>query len=306
MYSSLEQSIGNTPLLRIKNMEEASCELYVKLENKNPAGSIKDRIALYLLDKALEEGQLLPGGTVVEPTSGNTGIALAMIAPLRHVHCVLTMPENMSLERQKLMRAYGAELILTPAAQGMAGALEAAERIAAQRKAFVPNQFANDHVVQAHYTSTGPEIYTAFTKENLILDALVAGMGTGGTVSGTGLYLKEKIPHIKVYGVEPAESALISTGKSGPHGIQGIGANFVPPILRQDVLDDIRTVRTEDALATAKALFQKEGLCCGISSGANVFAALQLAKQGCLAGKRIVTFICDTGERYLSTKLFEK
>ncbi len=304
MFTSLEQSIGNTSLLRLKRMEEGLCELYVKLENKNPAGSIKDRIALYMIDKALAEGKLAAGGTLVEPTSGNTGIALAMIAPLRGLHCILVMPENMSLERQKLMRAYGAELVLSPAGEGMAGASRMAEDIAKDRGAFMPNQFSNPHVVDAHYTTTGPEIYTAFSAEALQLDALVSGMGTGGTVSGTGLFLKEKYPAIKVYGVEPAESALLSTGKSGPHGIQGIGANFIPSILRRDILDAVHTVRTEDAIQTAQDLFQKEGICCGISSGANVCAALSLARQGLLKQKRVVTFICDTGERYLSTKLF--
>ncbi len=302
MYTSLEQSIGNTPLLRLTRIASQDVEIYVKLENKNPAGSIKDRIALHMLRMALQEGHVQEGGVIVEPTSGNTGIALAMIAPLFKLKCVLTMPENMSLERQKLMRAYGAELMLTPATEGMTGAVRMAEKIAQEQGAFIPNQFANAHVVDAHYSTTGPEIYEAFQQENSMPHALVSGIGTGGTLSGTGLYLREKFPSLHIMGVEPAESPLISEGKSGPHGIQGIGANFVPNILRRDIIDEMCQVSTENAIATAKALFQKEGICCGISSGANVYAALSLAQKG--KHKRIVTFICDTGERYLSTKLF--
>ncbi len=306
MSQNILQHIGNTPLLRLNKMGSDRCEVYVKLENKNPGGSIKDRIALHMVNKALERGELAKGGAIIEPTSGNTGIALSMIAAVYGLECYIAMPESMSIERQKLMKAYGAKLILTPASEGMAGATKAAEEFMVTHSgAFMLNQFGNADAVEAHYLTTGPEIHTAFVAMGCEVDALVAGIGTGTTLSGCALYLKEKFSHMQVYGVEPAESPLLSEGKSGPHGIQGIGANFIPDNLRREVINTVETVPTEAALETARALFQKEGISCGISSGANVYAALRLAEKPHMQGKRIVTFICDTGERYLSTKLFD-
>ncbi len=304
MQENILSAIGNTPLVRLSSVNSSSCQIYVKLENRNPGGSIKDRIALHMVNKAYEEGRL-QGGTIIEPTSGNTGIALAMIAAVRGLRCIIAMPESMSIERQRLMQSYGAELLLTPAKEGMHGATSAAEELLARTPgAFMLNQFANDHAVEAHYLHTGPEIHTSLREAGLTLDALVAGVGTGTTISGCALSLREKYPQLHVYAVEPAESPLLSQGKSGPHGIQGIGANFVPTVLRREVIDTVLTVSTEEALTTARALHTKEGICCGISSGANVCAALRVAHMPEMEGKNIVTFICDSGERYLSTALF--
>ncbi len=306
MSHSLLQLIGNTPIIPLNALNSSACEVYVKLENKNPGGSIKDRIAIHMIDKALARKDIVAGGHIVEATSGNTGIALSMIAALYGLHCHISMPESMSIERQKLMRAYGAHLMLTPAKEGMAGANRAAEEFLQKNPdAFMVNQFSNEDAVEAHYLHTGPEIHAEFAHKGQIVDALVAGVGTGSTLTGCALSLREKFPQIRICAVEPEESPLLSTGKSAPHGIQGIGANFVPSILRRELIDEICLVSTEDALNTARALFQKEGISCGISSGANVCAALRLATQPHMQGKRIVTFICDTGERYLSTKLFD-
>ncbi len=304
MKTTLIDSIGNTPMVLLQHINSSSCEIYVKLENKNPGGSIKDRIAKQMIEKALAEGKLQPGGIIVEPTSGNTGIALAMIAATLGMRCVIIMPDSMSLERRKLLQGYGAELILTPAHEGMSGAVLMAEEVLAQSKnAFMPSQFSNFHAVQAHYEHTGPEILGEL---GLHIDAVVAGVGTGSTLMGCGMYLREKVPHIQVVAVEPEESPLLSQGKSGPHGIQGIGANFVPSIVDKKCIDRVLTVKTQNAVDTAHLLQRKEGISCGISSGANVHAALALAAEPCMKGKSIVTFICDSSERYLSTPIFNE
>lgn len=307
LYSVLG-GVGMTPLVRL-NALAAHCqaEVWVKLESRNPGGSVKDRIAAYMVEKALERGVLQPGGTLVEPTSGNTGIGLALVSAVRGLRCILTMPESMSLERRKLLAGFGAELVLTPASEGMAGAVRKAEELTADLSAsgagaFMPNQFANPDVVDAHYASTGPEIYQDLQGH---VDALVAGVGTGGTITGSARYLRERLPHLEVHAVEPAASPLLSQGKAGPHPIQGIGPNFVPPILDRSLLTSVIPVEGDDALRIARRLFKEEGLSCGISSGANVWAALQVAAREGMVGKRVVTFICDTGERYLSTALFD-
>ncbi|MEG2173388.1 MAG: cysteine synthase A [Desulfovibrionaceae bacterium] len=303
MYTSILNGIGNTPLLRLRWQHVGDCaEICVKLECRSAGSSIKDRIALYMVERALERGTVTPGGTLVEPTSGNTGIGLAIVARAKGLKCILTMPESMSLERRKLLAGFGATLVLTPAAQGMAGAVAEAERIQAHTAgAVILGQFTNPDVVDAHYMSTGPEIF-AETGANIA--ALVAGVGTGGTITGAGRFLKEHVPGIEIIAVEPAASPLLSQGKAGPHPIQGIGANFVPEVLDRALLDRIITVSGDDAFATARSLMAAEGINGGISSGANVWAALQVAREPRMAGKRIVTFICDTGERYLSTPLF--
>ncbi len=310
ILSTLLDNIGNTPLLKLNKINRTQCEIYVKLESQNPAGSIKDRIALYMIDGALATHKH-DSVTLVEPTSGNTGIALALLSAVRGYRCILTMPESMSVERQKLLRAYGAELVLTPAHKGMQGAVNAAEELCKDiENALYPNQFANPQVLKAHYKETGPEILAQCKKitQDAVappLDALVAGIGTGGTLSGSGLYLREHLPNIRLVAVEPAESPLLSEGRAASHGIQGIGANFIPPILRRDIFSEIKPVSTEDALQTSQSLFKEEGISCGISSGANVYAALRLAARPEMKGKRIVTFICDGGERYISTALFD-
>ncbi len=306
MQTSILQGIGNTPLLRLHALEENQCQLYVKLENKNPGGSIKDRMALHMVEMALMEGKIATAGTIIEPTSGNTGIALAMICAVKGLHCCIVMPESMSIERQKLIEAHGAELVLTPARLGMVGAAQKAEEMLQKHEnAFMLNQFGNAHGVQAHYLNTGPEIVHEFQKNDLTVDALVAGVGTGATLTGTGLYLREHMPQVRIHAVEPAESPLLSQGKSGPHAIQGIGANFIPSILRRDIIDAVHTVSGEQAFTMARTLMRRMGISCGISSGANVHAAVELSRQEHMKGKNIVTFICDTGERYLSTKLFK-
>ena len=307
MKKAILHCIGSTSMVRLTSINNTNCNIYVKLENKNPGGSIKDRIALHMIYKALKRGDLPEsGGTIIEPTSGNTGIALAMIAGVMDWPCILVMPESMSIERQKLMRAYGAKLVLTPAKEGMGGSVKKAEELVKSiPHAYMPNQFCNEDAVEAHYETTALEIYETFNDNNIHLDALVSVFGTGATISGCGLYLKEKDPEIKIYAVEPSASPLLSEGKSGSHAIQGIGANFIPSILKTEVIDKVYTVSDKEAIATAKLLMQKEGISCGISSGANVAIALELAKQKHMQGKNIITFICDTGERYLSTELFD-
>ena len=275
--------------------------LLLKLENQNPGGSVKDRAAFHILDRAMQRGELTAGGTVVEATSGNMGIGLAMTCAVRGLRCVLTMPESMSVERRQLLASLGAELILTPAEKGMGGAVEMAEQLAAERLAFRPCQFTNADAIEAHYTSTGPEI---LHDSNGTVDALVSGVGSGATLSGTGLYLKGLLPECRIIAVEPAESPVLSGGKAGPHGIQGIGAGFVPKNLNRDIVDEILTVTTEEARETARRLMAAEGVCAGISTGANLAAALRLAARPEMNGRHIVTFACDTGERYLSTGLF--
>lgn len=304
MLKNILEAVGATPLVRLNTLAAGyGAEVWVKLENRNPGGSVKDRIAVYMVEQALKRGVLPPGGMLVEPTSGNTGIGLAMVATVKGLKCVLTMPESMSLERRKLLSALGAQLILTPTSEGMRGAVREAERLAtATPGAVLLGQFTNPDVVTAHYVSTGPEIFQDTGGETA---AFVAGVGTGGTITGTGKYLKERISDIRVCAVEPAASPVLSGGKPGPHPIQGIGAGFIPDVLNRALLDEVITVEGDDALNTARRLQAEEGINAGISSGANVWAALQVARRPEIAGKRVVTIICDTGERYLSTALFE-
>lgn len=302
MIQNILEAVGATPLVRLNNVARGcAAEVWAKLENRNPGGSVKDRIATHMTTRAMERGELEPGGLMVEPTSGNTGIGLAMAAAVKGLRCIFTMPESMSLERRALLAALGAELALTPAAAGMAGAVEKAERLAAETGAFMPNQFSNPDVVEAHYLTTGPEI---FRQTGGRVDVLVSGVGTGGTITGAGRYLRERLPALRLCAVEPAASPLLTQGKAGPHLIQGIGPNFIPPILDRSLLDHVFDVTEEDALTMTRRLFKEEGINCGISSGANVWAALQEAARPGMAGKRVVTVICDTGERYLSTPLF--
>ena len=299
-YSSELDRIGNTPLVKIRT-PAGSATLWGKLESANPGGSVKDRIAKAMIEHAEEQGLLKPGAVIVEPTSGNTGIGLSLVAAVKGYRVVLTMPETMSLERRRLLGAFGAELILTPGAQGMRGAIEKAEEVAAERKAFMPQQFCNPANPDVHYKTTGPEILRALDNR---VDALVAGVGTGGTITGSGTAIKEKNPNVLIVAVEPADSAVLSGGEPGPHKIQGIGAGFVPDVLNTDIYSRIITVSHEDAMQTARALARDEGVFVGISAGANVFAARQVA-AGMASGQNVVTILCDTGERYLSTNIFD-
>lgn len=305
MYTSVLECIGNTPLLRLSSpafAQAEAAEICVKLENRAPGGSIKDRAAWYMVDRALARGTLRPGGTLVEATSGNMGIGLALVAAAKGLHCILTMPESMSLERRALLTAFGATLVLTPAAEGMAGAMREAEKLVnTTPDAVMLGQFTNSDGPEAHYRSTGPEI---FAQTGGRIDVLLAGVGTGATISGAGRFLKEQVPGLQIIAVEPAASPLLSTGQAGPHPIQGIGANFVPEVLDRSLIDRIITVSGDDAFAAARSLLLQEGVSGGISSGANVWAARQVAAESGMAGKRIVTFVCDSGERYLSTPLF--
>lgn len=298
--------IGNTPLIaleRTKKLLHLQADVLVKCEWCNPAGSAKDRAVQYMLDDAFAFGRLQAGGTVIEPTSGNTGIALAAQASARGLHAVIVMPDNMSAERIALMRARGAEVVLTPAAEGMKGAIARAEQIAAQTPgAMILGQFENPANAQAHYTTTGPEILAQTKGE---VDCLVACVGTGGTISGTARYLKEKLPHVHVIAVEPQESPLLSKGYSGAHGIQGIGANFVPTVLDLRVIDEVVTVTTEQAKEHCRILGNTEGLLGGISSGAAFAAAVEVAKRAEMSGKKIAVILPDGGERYLSTGLYD-
>lgn len=295
--------VGKTPLVRL-NRVTAGCvaEVVGKLEMRNPGGSVKDRIALNMVEEAMRRGDLQPGGTLVEPTSGNTGVGLAFVAAVKGLKLVLTMPESMSMERRTLLRAYGAELVLTPAALGMRGAVEEAERIVQSRPgAVMLQQFANPDNPAAHRRTTAEEIWT---DTHGAVDAFVAGVGTGGTITGTGGRLRELNPDVYIVAVEPAASPVLSGGKPGPHPIQGIGAGFVPSILNTRIYNEVTQVTGDAAMLMARRLLQEEGIFCGISSGANVHAAVELAKRPEFAGKRIVCIICDTGERYLSTPLF--
>lgn len=298
--------IGNTPLIaleRTKKLLHLQADVLVKCEWCNPAGSAKDRAVQYMLDDAFAVGRLQAGGTVIEPTSGNTGIALAAQASARGLHAVIVMPDNMSAERIALMRARGAEVVLTPAAEGMKGAIARAEQIAAQTPgAMILGQFENPANAQAHYATTGPEIFAQTKGE---VDCLVACVGTGGTISGTARYLKEKLPHVHVIAVEPQESPLLSKGYSGAHGIQGIGANFVPTVLDLRVIDEVVTVTTEQAKEYCRILGNTEGLLGGISSGAAFAAAVEVAKRAEMSGKKIAVILPDGGERYLSTGLYD-
>ena len=305
IYTSVDQLIGRTPLLelaRLERQEGLEARILAKLEYLNPAGSVKDRVAKAMLDDAEQRGILKPGATVIEPTSGNTGIGLASVAAARGYQVVIVMPDTMSLERRQLMKAYGARLVLTPGAQGMAGAIQKAEELAAETPgSFIPGQFDNPANPAAHRAATGPEIWEDTDGE---IDIFVAGVGTGGTITGVGGYLKEKDPSIWVVAVEPATSPLLSQGRSGPHGIQGIGANFVPGALDTGVYDEVIPVEDQDAYAAGRLLGRTEGVLAGISSGAALWAAIQLAKRPKNKGRTIVALLPDTGDRYLSTEMF--
>lgn len=305
IYTSADQLIGKTPLLELTNIENAldlKATILAKLEYFNPAGSVKDRIAKAMIDDAEASGKLKPGAVIIEPTSGNTGIGLAAVAAARGYRIIIVMPETMSVERRQLMKAYGAELVLTEGAKGMKGAIAKAEELAAEiPDSFIPGQFVNPANPKTHRENTGPEIYADTDGK---VDIFVAGVGTGGTVTGVGEYLKSQNPDVKIVAVEPASSAVLSTGVAGSHKIQGIGAGFVPAVLNTAVYDEIITVTNEDAFATGKLIGQKEGVLVGISSGAAAYAAIQLAKRPENAGKNIVVLLPDTGDRYLSTPLF--
>lgn len=302
MLASILQSIGRTPLLRLSLSRDLPGTVWLKLENCNPGGSVKDRTAFSCIHRAQTRGDLKKGGSMVAPTSGNMGIGMAMLAAAKGFGCILTMPESMSKERRQLLRGYGAELFLTPAAEGMAGAVREARRIADERGAWLLDQFSNKDMVSAHYETTGPEI---FHDSNGKMDALVAGVGTGATLTGTGLYLKESIPGFRVIAVEPEDSPVLSGGKPGPHVIQGIGAGFVPDLLDRSIIDEILLANGREAMYMARKLMATDAVCAGISTGANVAAALALARRPEMEGKDIVTFACDTGERYLSMSLFD-
>ena len=305
VYGSIEELIGNTPLLRLSAVEReygTKAKLYGKLEYLNPAGSVKDRAALGMIDRAEAEGKLVPGSVIIEPTSGNTGIGLAAIAAVRGYRTVIVMPETMSEERRVLMKAYGAELVLTDGSKGMRGAIEKAEELAANTEnSFIPSQFTNEANAEAHFKTTGPEIW-ADTYGSV--DVFVAGVGTGGTLTGVGKYLKSKRKEIKIVAVEPSDSPVLSGGAPGPHGIQGIGAGFVPEVLDTNVIDSTVTVSLDDAYEAGRIMGRREGVLVGISSGAALYAAVQLAKLDENAGKTIVALLPDTGDRYLSTDMF--
>ena len=305
VYRKITDLIGGTPLLELTNYEKANelnAKIYAKLEYFNPAGSVKDRIAKAMLDDAEEKGLLKPGAVIIEPTSGNTGIGLASVAASRGYKVILTMPETMSVERRNLLKAYGAVLVLTEGAKGMPGAIAKAKELAEQTlNSYIPSQFTNPANPAVHLKTTGPEIWADTDGK---VDIFVAGVGTGGTLSGVGAYLKSQNPNVKVVAVEPATSPVLSGGKAGPHKIQGIGAGFVPDTLNTDIYDEILPVQNEDAFVTGRALARSEGVLVGISSGAAVFAAAQLAKRPENAGKVIVALLPDTGERYLSTPMF--
>ena len=306
IYSSADQLIGKTPLLELTHIEAQyglKAKLLAKLEYFNPAGSVKDRIAKAMIDDAEKAGKLKPDSVIIEPTSGNTGIGLAAVAAARGYTIIIVMPETMSEERRRLIKAYGAELVLTEGAKGMKGAIAKANELAEEYpNSFIPGQFVNSANPKAHYETTGPEIFEDTDGE---VDIFVAGVGTGGTVTGVGKYLKEKKPETKVVAVEPLSSAVLSTGVAGAHKIQGIGAGFVPDVLDTDVYDEIITVSNEDAFATGKLIGKSEGVLVGISSGAAVHAAVELAKREENSGKTIVVLLPDTGDRYLSTALFD-
>ena len=305
IYRSVDELVGNTPLLELKHIEKEfglKATLLAKLEYFNPAGSVKDRVARAMLDDAEARGVLKPGSVIIEPTSGNTGIGLASIAAARGYRIIIVMPETMSVERRKLMRAYGAELVLTEGAKGMKGAIAKADELAKEiPNSFIPGQFVNPANVAAHYGTTGPEIYRDTDGK---VDFFVAGVGTGGTVTGTGRYLKEKIAGVKVVAVEPASSPVLSKGVAGAHKIQGIGAGFVPDILDTTVYDEIIPIENDDAFETGRIIGRREGVLVGISSGAAVCAAIQVAQRPENAGKTIVVLLPDTGDRYLSTEMF--
>ena len=303
IYSKITELIGNTPLVELTNLEKEEnldARVIAKVEFFNPAGSIKDRIALEMIEEAEKQGLIKKGATIIEPTSGNTGIGLACVAATKGYKTILTMPETMSIERRNLLKAYGAKVVLSPGSKGMQGAVDMANELAKEiENSFIPSQFENPANPNTHYKTTGPEIWKETERK---IDILVAGIGTGGTISGIGKYLKEKNPEIQIVGVEPASSPLLTEHKAGPHGI---GANFVPNTLNTKIYDEILTVKDEDAYKTGRMMAHKEGMLVGISSGASVYAAMQLAKREENKGKMIVAILPDTGERYLSTPMFE-
>lgn len=305
IYTSADQLIGKTPLLELKNIEKKynlNAKILAKLEYFNPAGSVKDRIAKAMIDDAEQKGLLKEGSVIIEPTSGNTGIGLCSVAAARGYRIIIVMPETMSVERRQIMKAYGAELVLTDGAKGMKGAIEKADELAKEIPgAFVPGQFVNDANPKAHFETTGPEI---FADTDGKVDFFVAGVGTGGTITGTGKYLKSKLPNVKIIAVEPKSSAVLSTGVAGPHKIQGIGAGFVPKVLDTSAYDEIIPVENDDAFAMGKEVGRNEGVLVGISSGAALWAAIEIAKRPENSGKNIVVLFPDTGDRYLSTPLF--
>ena len=307
IYATADELIGGTPLLELSHLEKElglKARVLAKLEYLNPAGSVKDRIAKAMIDDAEATGKLKPGSVIIEPTSGNTGIGLAAVAAARGYRIIIVMPETMSVERRQLMKAYGAELVLSEGAKGMKGAIAKADELAAQIPgSFIPGQFVNPANPRIHRETTGPEIYADTDGQ---VDIFVAGVGTGGTITGVGEYLKSRKPEVKVVAVEPASSAVLSTGKAGPHKIQGIGAGFVPEVLNTAVYDEIIPVTNEDAFATGKLVGKKEGVLVGISSGAATWAAIELAKRPENEGKTIVVLLPDTGDRYLSTPLFSE
>ncbi len=305
--NNISQTIGNTPLVRFRSIEKAfglEAKIYAKIESFNPAGSAKDRVALFMINDAEEKGLIQPGATIIEPTSGNTGIGLAAVGLSRGYKVILTMPETMSIERVNLLKAYGASVILTEGSKGMQGAVQKAEELAKETEnSFIPGQFDNPANPRAHYSTTGPEIYEALDGD---ADIFVAGVGTGGTIPGVGRYLKETNPDTSVVAIEPFSSPLLSEGKAGPHGLQGIGANFVPSILDTDIYDEIITVKEEDAYEKGRLAASLEGFLVGITSGAAIHGAVTLALRPENKGKNIVAFLPDTGDRYLSTPMFSK
>ena len=302
--NNILEKIGGTPLVRINKLNQGGAEVVVKVESFNPGGSVKDRIAFAMIEAAEEAGVLKPGALIIEPTSGNTGVGLALVSAVKGYHLILTMPETMSIERRKLAAAYGAEIVLTEGAQGMKGAIAKALELQAQNPgSFIPQQFENPANPAYHKVHTGPEIWAETEGK---VDAFVAGVGTGGTLTGVAEYLKAKNPAVKIFAVEPDTSPVLSGGKPGPHKIQGIGAGFVPKVLNTKIVTEVITVSAENAGKTARAAAAQEGLLVGISSGAALYAALELAKKPEFAGKRIVALLPDTGERYLSTWLFSE
>ncbi len=301
--NNITELIGKTPLVRINGLNKGKANIFAKLESFNPASSVKDRIAFSMIQEAEKEGKINKDTVIIEPTSGNTGIGLAVISAAKGYRCILTMPESMSLERRKLLVGFGAELVLTPAAKGMKGAIEKAQELAAENEnSFIPMQFANPANPKIHRETTAIEIWEDTDGE---VDIFVAGVGTGGTLSGVSSVLKEKKPSVKAIAVEPTDSPVISGGAPGPHKIQGIGAGFIPDNLETSLIDEVITIDNDTAFETARKLIKEEGILCGISSGANIAAALKLSELPVNEGKNIVAIICDTGERYLSTAIFD-